>query len=89
MLQNVENFDLELDFTEAYRQNINEHVLLVDGDIRKPSVHKYLGFSETPGLAEYLAEGKSLSEVLLKTDIKKLTVLPGGRPPQRPRQPRP
>ena len=65
-------------------QNINEHVLLVDGDIRKPSVHKYLGFDETPGLAEYLAEGKSLSDVLLKTDISKLTVLPGGRPPHNP-----
>jgi len=65
-------------------QNINEHVLLVDGDIRKPCVHKYLGFDETPGLAEYLTEGRPLSDVLLKTDIKKLSVLPGGRPPHNP-----
>ncbi len=28
VLKNVENFDLELDFTEAYRQNINEHVAI-------------------------------------------------------------
>jgi protein-tyrosine kinase len=65
-------------------QNINEHVLLMDCDIRKPSVHGYLGFDETPGLAEYLSEGRRLEDVLLKTDIKKLTVLPGGRPPHNP-----
>jgi len=65
-------------------QNINEHVLLVDGDIRKPSVHGYLGLEETPGLAEYIAGGRDLSELLLKTDIKKLTVLPGGKPPHNP-----
>ncbi len=65
-------------------QNINEHVLLMDGDIRKPSVHKYLGCDETNGLAEYLAEDRTLSDVLLKTDIKKLTVLPGGKPPHNP-----
>ncbi len=65
-------------------QNINEHVLLIDGDIRKPSVHRYLGFDETDGLADYLAEGIDLSSVLLKTDIKKLTILPGGRPPHNP-----
>ena len=65
-------------------QNINEHVLLVDGDIRKPSVHKYLGCVETKGLAEYLTEDRALSDVLVKTDIKKLTILPGGRPPHNP-----
>ena len=65
-------------------QNINEHVLLIDGDIRKPSVHKYLGCDETRGLAEYLTEDRALSDVLLKTDIKKLTILPGGRPPHNP-----
>lgn len=65
-------------------QNINEHVLLVDGDIRKPSVHKYLGYDETKGLAEYLSEERPLSDVLLKTGVKKLSVLPGGRPPHNP-----
>jgi len=65
-------------------QNINEHVLLLDADIRKPSIHRYLGFDETDGLAEYLGKGRALSEVLLKTDIKKLTILPGGRPPHNP-----
>ncbi len=28
VLKNVENFDLELEFTEAYRQNIHEHVAI-------------------------------------------------------------
>ena len=53
-------------------QNINEHVLLVDGDIRKPSVHNYLGFDETAGLAEYLTEGRALSECAVKDRYQKI-----------------
>ena len=65
-------------------QNINEYVLLVDADIRKPSVHHYFGFDQTNGLADYLRQPAPLSDMLLKTGIDKLTVLPGGHPPHNP-----
>lgn len=65
-------------------QNINEHVLLVDCDIRKPTIHKNFGFGELPGLSDYLSSDISLSSLLLKTDINKLTILPGGIPPENP-----
>jgi len=65
-------------------QNINEHVLLIDCDVRCPSIHNSFGFGDMPGLSEYLNKDTPLSSLLLKTEINKLTILPGGIPPQNP-----
>jgi len=65
-------------------QNIDQHVLLMDCDMRCPSIHKNFGFNIVPGLSEYLSKGTPLSSMLLKTKINKLSVLPGGKPPQNP-----
>ena len=65
-------------------QNINEHVFLMDCDIRKPSVHHSLGLGDGPGLAEYLSDDLPLESLLVRTQVKKLTILPGGRPPHNP-----
>jgi capsular exopolysaccharide synthesis family protein len=65
-------------------QNIENHVLLVDCDIRRPSIHKVFGYGMVDGLAEHLLNGKKLSSLLLKTGIDKLTVLPSGKPPTNP-----
>jgi len=65
-------------------QNIDEHVLLMDCDIRKATIHSNFGFDDVAGLSEYLSKGTSLSSLLLKTEINKLTILPGGIPPENP-----
>jgi len=56
--------------------------LLVDADVARPSVMRTLGVyrPEAKGLVDYLSDERlHLSELLLKTDIPKLTVLPSGR----------
>jgi exopolysaccharide/PEP-CTERM locus tyrosine autokinase len=54
-------------------------VLLVDADVAKPSVPQILGFEAEKGLMDVLLDrGLDLAEVLCKTDIDKLTVLPAG-----------
>lgn len=59
-------------------------VLLVDADVARPSVPKLLGLSPELGLLDVLLDDKlDLSEVLLKTNIEKLTLLPSGKPQQR------
>ena len=59
--------------------NIDEHALLVDCDFRNPSIHKRFGFDDVAGLADYLSQRATLGSVLLKTEVKKLTLLPAGR----------
>ena len=65
-------------------QNIDQHVLLMDCDLRKASIHRNFGFDEVEGLSEYLSENTPFSSLLLKTVINKLTILPGGKPPNNP-----
>jgi Mrp family chromosome partitioning ATPase len=52
----------------------------VDADVAKPGLSKTLNIREKPGLIEHLVDGRTdLSEMLLRTDIPKLTVLPAGQ----------
>ena len=54
-------------------------VLLVDADVAKPSVPKALGIKAEIGLMDVLLDRRiDLAEVLCRTDIDKLTVLPAG-----------
>ena len=53
-------------------------VLLVDTDLRKPSVHKYLGIAPEKGLLQCLTEDYPLEKALIRTGIGKLVVLPAG-----------
>ncbi len=53
-------------------------VLLVDTDLRRPSVHKYLGLPLGKGLVHCLRDNLPLEEVLIKTGLGKLVVLPAG-----------
>ena len=65
-------------------QSIQEHVLLIDCDIRRPCIHTQFGFGDAPGLSEHLANGPSLSSLILKTEVNKLSIIPGGKPPHNP-----
>lgn len=55
-------------------------VLLVDADVSHPSVLKYLGLPATKGLLDLLLdEDLDLSDVLIHTNIEKLSILSGGK----------
>lgn len=53
-------------------------VLLVDTDLRRPSVHKYLGLEPKKGLIQCVKEGLPVEEAIIKTGIGRLAVLPAG-----------
>jgi len=59
---------------------INRTILLVDADLRKPSIHKYFGFKADLGLADFLLGEADVPELLINPGIEKLTILPGGKP---------
>lgn len=56
-------------------------VLLVEADVAKPAVCQYLGIPEPEkGLVDYLAEPTlDLADLMLKTDVPKLSIFPAGR----------
>lgn len=61
----------ELDYT----------VMLVDADVGRPSVMRLLGLPTGPGLLDLVVdESEDLSDMLLRTNIDKLTILPSGTP---------
>lgn len=53
-------------------------VLLVDTDLRRPSVHKYLDIEPDVGLVHCLRDNLPIEEALIKTGVGKLVVLPAG-----------
>lgn len=57
--------------------DLSHLVMLVDGDLRNPSVHKYFEYEPEVGLNDYLFEDVPLSSVLFHPSIDRLTVLPG------------
>ena len=65
-------------------QNIAEYVLLVDCDLRRPRMHQMFGFNQVKGLSDHLSNGTGLYDLLLKTVVDKLTLLPAGTPPRNP-----
>ncbi|MGQ9688715.1 MAG: CpsD/CapB family tyrosine-protein kinase [Desulfobaccales bacterium] len=62
-------------------QEIDKTVLLVDANLRRPTIHEYLGLPEGPGLRDYLTGDKTIPELLVHPEgFAKFVVLPGGRP---------
>jgi capsular exopolysaccharide synthesis family protein len=56
------------------------HVTLIDGDLRKPDLHKLLSINVDKGLGEYLQEKADISEIYYSTPVSRLFVVPGGEP---------
>jgi len=61
-------------------REIDTSVLLVDADVLRPDVLNRLGLPPAPGLLDLLVSpGMRLGDVVLTTDIPKLSILPAGR----------
>ena len=62
-----------------------EHnVVLVDGDMRRPTLHKHLDLVQPVGFSTVLSGGATLDEALQKTRFEGLTVLTSGAIPPNP-----
>jgi receptor protein-tyrosine kinase len=59
---------------------LDSRVLLVDGDVANPALLPLLGLRETNGLMDVLVNpGVQLADVLLRTNVERLSILPAGR----------
>ncbi len=64
----------------VFAQN-GHRVLLVDSDLRRPSLHKMLNVSNSVGLTNFLLRQNSLEEVIQTTSIPTLHFMPSGKLP--------
>jgi receptor protein-tyrosine kinase len=62
----------------------DKNVVLVDGDMRRPSLHKYLELVGSVGFSTVLSGGAELDDVLQETKYPRLTVLAAGPTPPNP-----
>jgi len=72
--------NLALTMAQEYQQR----VLLLDADLRRPSLHRLFGISDTPGLSDVLMGGAELDEALVTMSEYRLTLLPAGLLPTHP-----
>jgi protein-tyrosine kinase len=64
--------------------SVDECVLLIDGDMRMARIHRVFGLGNIRGLHDYLTGEKTFDELIAKTGIDKLSIVPSGRIPRNP-----
>jgi protein-tyrosine kinase len=59
-----------------------EKVLLIDGDLRAPGIHRYFNINPSPGLADYLSSSsaRGIKTYVQETFLSGLRILPAGKP---------
>ena len=62
----------------------NKSILLIDADMRKGKVAKYLGIDLSPGLSDILKDGIEPDSTFISPNVNNLTVIPAGKMPRNP-----
>jgi protein-tyrosine kinase len=68
----------------AMAEEFSQRVLLIDADLRRPSVHHLFDVPESPGLTDVLVGAATLDDALVTLADHHLTVLPSGMLPTHP-----
>ena len=71
------NLGLTLAQTEA-------KTIIIDCDLRKPSIHRFFKLKDIPGLSETLAGMSSNTDIIRETNYPNLQVICGGTVPPNP-----
>jgi protein-tyrosine kinase len=61
----------------AISKEIHSNAILIDGDLRRPSIHLEKSQSAR-GLSNYLSDGVPLSEIVINSEIEKLRIIQAG-----------
>jgi exopolysaccharide/PEP-CTERM locus tyrosine autokinase len=68
----------------ALAHGLDQHALLVDCDLRVPSLAQLFGVPSEKGLSDYLQEKETIEGLIRKTSVNKLSIVPSGQPPVNP-----
>jgi protein-tyrosine kinase len=67
-------------FAVSMAAEFDQTVLLLDADLRRPTIHHYFGLSGDPGLSDFLVRRAPLHSILINPGIERLVILPAGTP---------
>ncbi|TGU70468.1 polysaccharide biosynthesis tyrosine autokinase [Geomonas terrae] len=67
-----------LNLAASLAQGLDHTVLLVDADLRRPSLHKYLEIEQGPGLADILSGKAEIPDTIVQTGLGKLSLIRSG-----------
>ena len=74
-----------LNLAIALAQSVRKpRILVIDADMRRGRVHRYLGIDQKAGLSEVLQGQNKLEDVLFQIDIENLTFMTAGNVPDNP-----
>ena len=63
----------------TFAKEFDHTVLLVDCDLKRQNIHRYLNFSFEYGIVDYLVEDRPLKDLIVWPGIDKLTLISGGK----------
>src|SRR5437867_493738 len=69
-------FNLAIIFAQS-----GQRILIIDSDLRRPSIHKLLRLSNSIGLTNFLMKQNTLEEVIQTTSLPTLDFMPSGKLP--------
>lgn len=61
-----------------------KRIILIDADMRRPSLHRFFNLSNETGLSSLLQNKCKLTDAFRKTEVDNLVVIPGGPQPLNP-----
>jgi exopolysaccharide/PEP-CTERM locus tyrosine autokinase len=68
----------------SFAHGVGMQALMIDCDLRRPSLQRLFGLKSSKGLVNYLRDEEDLSRLILATGLPKLSIIPSGSPPDNP-----
>jgi protein-tyrosine kinase len=68
-----------LNLAVTLSEEYDHTVLLIDADLRNPTLHRYLDLAPGAGLADCLVDGLDAGKAMMRPGIGKLSFMPSGR----------
>ncbi|MBP8979638.1 MAG: CpsD/CapB family tyrosine-protein kinase [Syntrophobacterales bacterium] len=71
---------ISLNLVYSYAHDSAKRALLIDGNLRNPSLHAHFGVPREKGLTDMVEEGLNIEEIMLKINLEETDVSVHGRP---------
>lgn len=68
------------EFAATLAERGDAQTLLIDANLRRPSMHDAFRVKRDPGLTDYIVGGAELEDCLYDSGTPRLTIMPAGRP---------